>query len=70
MHFILFVCHLVTLNGCQATMTFNNHHLAIKMLTKEFTAYSSVFRKYMAFYHTYSRTFEDFLSAVDALSNT
>ena len=41
-------------------MTLNNHPLAIKILTKVFTAYTKVLRKYMFFYDTYGRAFQDF----------
>ena len=34
------------------TMTLNNHHLAIKMLTKSFTACMKVLWKYLEFYDT------------------
>ena len=33
-------------------MTLNKHHLATKMLTKAFTAYTEVLRKYIGFNKT------------------
>ena len=50
-------------------MKLNNHHLSLKILTRAFPAYKKVVRTYVGFYATYIRAFEDFLSAMDALSN-
>ena len=41
--------------------TLNNHHLAIKMITKAFTACTKFLSKYTGFSNIYSRVFEDFL---------
>ena len=40
------------------------------MLTREFSAYAKVLRKYVGFYDTYSHAFEDICPALDALSNS
>ena len=45
-------------------MTLSNYHIAVKMLTKAFTAYIEVLRNYTGFYDSYSRAFEDYLSAL------
>ena len=50
-------------------MILNSHQFLIKMLIKAITAYMNILRKYMEFYNIYSRTFKDFLLALDALSN-
>ena len=39
------------------------------MLTTAFITYTILQRKYVGFYDTYSKVFEDFLSALDILSN-
>ena len=39
------------------------------MLTRPFAAYMKILRKYVRFCATYSRAFQDSLSALDALSN-
>ena len=51
------------------TMTLNNCHLVIKMLTKHLQHTLRSLEKNMGFYDTYSRAFEDFLSEVHTLSN-
>ena len=51
------------------TMTLNNYHLVIKMPIKAFTVYTKVLRIYVSFYDMYSRAFDNFLPALDALSN-
>ena len=56
-------------NFYRMTMTLNNYHLAIKILKKTFTACRKVLRKYVGFCDIKNRAFEDFLSALDALSN-
>ena len=50
-------------------MTLNNHYLAIKMFKETFTIYTKVLRKYMQFYDTYNRAFEDLFFVLVALSN-
>ena len=50
-------------------VTLTNHHSAIKMLPKAFTAYAKILTKYMEFYDTHSGAFEDFSSTLDALPN-
>ena len=50
-------------------MRLNNPHLSIQMLIKAFTAYMKVLWKYLEFYDTHNRAFEDFLSALYALTN-
>ena len=39
------------------------------MLTKVFTPYTKVLRNYLEFHDTYTRAFENFLSALEALAN-
>ena len=53
----------------KTTMTLNNHHLVIKMVTEALMEYIEVMTNYMGFYDTYNRVFEDFLSILDPLSN-
>ena len=45
-------------------MVLNNHYLVIKILTKAFTVYTKVLRKYVGFYETYIITFKHFLSTL------
>ena len=51
------------------TVTLSNHHQAIRVLTNAFAAYMKALGKYREFYDTYNRSFQDFLLAVDTLSN-
>ena len=51
------------------TVTFNNHHLAIKMLTKAFAAYTKILRNICVYMTNITRLFEDFLSVLHPLSN-
>ena len=59
------------MNGkfCRMTVTLNHYHLKNNMPAKAFTVNTNVVRKYVEFNDTYTRAFQDFLSALDALSN-
>ena len=50
-------------------MILNKHLLTNKMPIKAFTAHTKDLRNHMGIYDTYSRAFQNFLSALDALSN-
>ena len=50
-------------------MVYNNHHLAIKNVDKCIHSIHGGTRKYLGLYDIHTKTFEDVLLVVDALSN-
>ena len=52
------------------TVTLNNHHLVIKMLTKPFTACTNILRKDIDFYDAYNTTFQDFLFSTRCMTHS
>ena len=64
--------HLLTItnkNFYRMAIMLNNHPLVINILTKAVIKYMRIHRKYLQFYDTQGRAIEDFVSALDALSN-